>query len=84
MLRGWNQRYRVASLEETVSVPAGEFSHCAEVVISWVAHDHDLEGPQKTVLYLAPHLGIVKEQHWSSGAKYHEEVLTAFSAAAAP
>jgi hypothetical protein len=81
-LRGWNQRYRVVDTDLTVSVPAGEFNHCAKVTISWVAHEHDMEGPQKFVLYLAPHLGIIKREYWSSGAKEHEEVLTSYTTGA--
>lgn len=75
----WRQRYRVADTDLTVAVPAGEFKHCAKVTISWVAHEHDMEGPQKIVLYLAPHLGIIKREYWSSGAKEHEEVLTTYA-----
>ena len=75
-LRGWNQHYRVTAADIAVSVPAGRFEHCVVVTISWDAHEHDMEGPQKIILYLAPHLGIIKQEHWHDSAKEHEEVLT--------
>ena len=78
-LRGWNQRYHVKDTDILVSVPAGKFEHCAIVTISWVAHEHDMEGPQKKIIYLAPHLGIIKREDWSGGTKEHEEFLTSIS-----
>lgn len=81
LLRGWNQEYRVASVNETLVLPAGTFHSCAKIEITWTAHEHDMEGPQKVVLYLAPSLGIVKREEWSNGDKWHEEVLTKFSRA---
>jgi hypothetical protein len=78
-LRGWKQRYAVTSTKLTVSVPAGEFKDCARVTISWIANEHDLKGPQQLVLYLAPHLGIIKREYWNSATKEHEEVLTSYS-----
>jgi hypothetical protein len=78
-LRGWKQRYHVEATDLSVTVPGGEFKHCAKVTISWVAHEHDLEGPQKIVLYLAPRLGIIKREVWNSGDKEHEEVLTSYA-----
>jgi hypothetical protein len=77
-LRGSSQRYRVVNTDLTVSVPAGDFQHCTKVEVSWVAHEHDDIGPQKNVIYLAPHLGIIKEEKWSNGEKWHEEVLTSY------
>lgn len=77
-LRGWNQRYRVLTTDATVTVPAGVFQHCATVEVTWVAHEHDMSGPQKIVFYLAPRLGIIKREVWSDGEKWHEEVLTAY------
>jgi hypothetical protein len=78
-LRGWNQRYKVTSTKLSVSVPAGEFQGCARVTVSWIANEHDLKGPQRVVLYLAPHLGIIKREYWNSSTKEHEEVLTSYS-----
>ncbi len=77
-LRNWNQEYRAVATELTISLPAGEFHHCAKVEVSWVAHEHDMKGPQREVLYLAPHLGIVKREEWENGRKWHEEVLTKY------
>lgn len=77
-LRGWNQRYRVVNTDLTVSVPAGELQHCAKVEVSWIAHEHDMSGPQRVVIYLAPHLGIIKREEWDDGEKWHEEVLTSY------
>jgi len=77
-LRGSTQRYRVASTEMTVSVPAGDFRHCARVEVTWVARKHDETGLQKRVIYLAPNLGIIKQEAWSNGMMWHEEVLTAY------
>jgi len=37
-----------------------------------------MEGLQEIILFLAPHMGIVKEEHYDNGAKWHEEVLTNF------
>jgi len=81
-VREWNQRYRVVKTDLTVSVPAGQFEHCAEVTISWAAHEPDMEGVQEVVLYLAPHLGIIKREQWSNGTKEHEEELTSYRAVA--
>jgi hypothetical protein len=81
ILRGWNQLYRVTASDVTLSLPAGQFQHCAVVEISWVAHEHDMEGPQKVVMYLAPHLGIVKREEWDNGKKWHEEVLASYKPA---
>jgi hypothetical protein len=77
-LEGWDQLYRVAASDETVSVPAGLFPHCARVEVSWSANEHDMRGPQKVVYYLAPHLGIIKREVWSNGEKWHEEVLSRY------
>jgi hypothetical protein len=79
MLRGWKQTYRVAATDRSIVLPAGRFSHCAKVEIGWIAHEHDMNGPQKVVLYLAPTLGIIKREEWSDGEKWHEEVLTNFT-----
>jgi hypothetical protein len=79
MLRGWKQTYRVAATDQSIVLPAGRFSHCAKVEIGWIAHEHDMNGPQKVVLYLAPTLGIIKREEWSDGEKWHEEVLTNFT-----
>lgn len=79
VLRGWNQEYRVSSVDEKLVLPAGTFQDCAKIEITWTAHEHDMEGRQKIVLYLAPSLGIVKREEWSNGKKWHEEVLTKFS-----
>jgi hypothetical protein len=73
-VRGWSQTYRVATTDLTVNVPAGEFKHCAKVTVSWVANEHDMKGPQKIELYLAPSLGIVKRIVYSDGSIEHEEV----------
>jgi hypothetical protein len=78
-LRGWNQHYSVLATDQTVSVPAGQFQQCAKVEVSWTAHEHDMSGVQKVVLYLAPHLGIIKREVWSNGEKEHEEVLTKYA-----
>ena len=78
-LRGWKQQYHVVATDLSVTVPAGEFKHCAKLTISWVAHEHDMEGPQKIVLYLAPRLGIIKREEWNGGDKVHEEVLTSYA-----
>lgn len=77
-LRGWNQQYLVVATDLTVSVPAGVFPHCVKVEVSWIAHEHDMDGPQKVTLYLAPHLGIIKREQWSNGQEWHEEVLTSY------
>ncbi len=77
-LRGWNQTYRVVSSDLTVKVPAGTFRHCAKISISWIAREHDLEGPQEVDLYLAPGIGIVKRIVHSEGAVEHEEVATSY------
>ena len=38
-----------------------------------------MKGPQKIILfYLAPHLGIIKREVWSSGEKWHEEALSRY------
>jgi hypothetical protein len=80
VLRGGDQQYQVTDADLTVTVPAGTFKHCAKVTISWIAHEHDMEGLQRRVLYLAPHLGIIKQEVWAGNRKYHEEVLTRYSA----
>ena len=82
-LRGWNQLYRVIATDLTLAVPAGEFRHCAKVEVSWIAHEHDMEGLQKVAMYLAPHLGIIKREAWSNGEKWHEEVLTSYKTSSA-
>jgi len=79
VFRGWNQQYVVTDTDLAVSVPAGGLQHCARLRVSWVAHEPDMEGPQEIVLYLAPHLGIVKRELWSNSSKYHEEVLTKYA-----
>ena len=79
-LRGWNQRYRVVATDASVTVPAGAFQHCAKIEVSWTAHEPDMRGPQKVVLYLAPRLGIIKREEWSGDKKWHEEVLTQYAA----
>jgi hypothetical protein len=48
------------------------------VTISYSANEHDAVGPQRIVLYLAPHLGIVKREVWDGGIRQHEEVLTRY------
>jgi hypothetical protein len=78
-LRGWKQRYKVVDTKLRITVPAGEFDNCAKVTISWTAHEHDMIGPQKIVLYLAPNLGIIKREYWSGADKEHEEVLSSYS-----
>jgi hypothetical protein len=78
-LRGWKQRYKVVTTQLRVSVPAGDFNDCAKVTVSWVAHEHDMSGPQQIVLYIAPNLGIIKREYWAGGEKEHEEVLTAYA-----
>jgi len=78
-LRGWNQTYRVAAKNLTLSVPAGTFRHCVKIDVTWVAHEHDLEGPQRISLYLAPQLAVIKRQVYSSGVEEHEEVLRSFT-----
>ena len=75
-LRGWDQTYRVVSTDLVVDVPAGKFGNCAEVSISWIAHEHDFSGPQQVDLYLAPGIGIIKRVVHSNGSIKHEEVAT--------
>lgn len=76
MLRGNRHTYAVEATDETVAVPAGEFKHCARISISWIEHAHDASGPQRTVVHLAPHLGIIKEQDWNNDDLEIEKVLT--------
>lgn len=78
-VRGTRHTYAVQATDETVVVPAGEFKHCARISISWIAHASDVSGPQRTVVYLAPHLGIIKEQAWSNDDLGIERVLTKYS-----
>ncbi len=78
-LRGWKQTYKVEETNIALVVPAGKFEHCVKITISWIAHEHDMEGPQKVVLYLAPHLGVIKREYWAGEDKEHEEVLAKYS-----
>jgi hypothetical protein len=78
IVRHWKQKYRVTHTDQTIIVPAGTFRGCATVEITWIAHEHDMEGPQRVVLFLAPGLGIIKREEWSNGEKWHEEVLTKY------
>lgn len=75
-LRGWKQTYQVVGTNLTLETPAGNFSNCVKLKISWIAHEHDMEGLQEKILYLAPHMGIVRQEHYDNGDKWHEEVLT--------
>lgn len=77
-LGNWRQRYVVTGTNLTVTVPAGQFKGCARVTISWIAHEHDMQGAQKVVLYLAPRLGIIKREYWAESSLEHEEVLTSY------
>lgn len=77
-LRGWKQTYEVMKTGFTLETPAGKFSNCVKLKISWIAHEHDMEGLQEKILYLAPHMGIVKQEHYANGDKWHEEVLTSY------
>lgn len=79
VLRGRKQTYRVAATDQSIVLPAGRFDHCAKIEIRWIAHEHDMKGPQEVVLYLAPTLGIIKREEWSDGEEWHEEVLTNFT-----
>jgi hypothetical protein len=77
-LRGWEQRYEVIDTDVTLDIPAGKFAKCAKIKISWMAYEHDMKGLQEITLFLAPHMGIVKQEHYENSAKWHEEVLTNF------
>jgi hypothetical protein len=77
--RDWNQTYSVVDTDYRLKTPAGVFEHCVVIRITWVAHNGDVEGPQKKLIYLAPHLAVVKEQHFDNGKMWHEEVVTSFS-----
>jgi len=77
-LRGWKQTYEVIDTDVTLDIPAGKFAKCAKIRISWMAHDHDMKDFQEIILFLAPHMGIVKQEHYENGVKWHEEVLTNF------
>jgi len=77
-LRGWKQTYEVIDTDVTLDVPAGKFVKCAKIMISWIADEHDMKGLQEIILFLAPHMGIVKQENYNNGVKWHEEVLTNF------
>jgi len=63
MLRGDRHTYVVEATDDTLTLPAGEFKHCLRIRVSWIAHESDASGPQRTVVYLAPHLGIIKQRN---------------------
>ena len=71
--------YAVEATDLTVTVPAGTFKDCAKVTRSWIEHSHDATGPYRLVLYLAPHLGIIKREVWAGDEQEHEEVLTSYT-----
>ncbi|MFH1126095.1 MAG: hypothetical protein V1703_03135 [Candidatus Altiarchaeota archaeon] len=77
-LRGWQQTYEVIDTDVTLDTPAGKFVRCAKIKISWMAYEHDMKGLQEIMLYLAPHMAIIKQEHFENGFKWHEEVLTNF------
>jgi len=77
-LRGWKQTYEVIDTDVTLDIPAGKFTKCAKIKISWMAHEHDMKGLQGIIIFLAPHMGIVKQEHYDNGAMWHEEVLINF------
>jgi hypothetical protein len=77
--RDWNQTYSVEDTDYRLKTPAGVFEHCVVIKITWVAHNGDVEGPQKQLIYLAPHFAVVKEQHFDNGKMWHEEFVTSFS-----
>src|SRR3990172_2044775 len=49
-LRGWKQTYEVIGTDVTLDIPAGKFAKCAKIKISWMAHEHDMEGLQEIIL----------------------------------
>jgi hypothetical protein len=77
-LRGWQQTYDVTDTNYTLETPAGTFHKCAKIKISWIAHEQDMSGPQEKIIYLAPHLGIAKQEYYENGYKWHEEVSTSY------
>jgi hypothetical protein len=77
-LRGWKQTYKVIGTNLTVKTPTGEFKNCIEISISWVAHESDFDGVQENLLFLAPHLAIIKIQKFNNGQMWHEEYLTSW------
>lgn len=77
-LREWKQTYEVIDTDITLDTPAGTLEKCAKIKISWIAHEHDVEGLQEIILYLAPYLAIVKLEHYDNGNKWHEDILTGF------
>ncbi len=78
-IRGARLTYTVEATDDKVVVPAGEFKHCARISIAWIAHASDESGPQRSLVYLAPHLGIIKEQDWDNSDLEIERVLTKYS-----
>lgn len=79
ILRGYKETYQVMKTNVTVKTPAGEFKKCIEIKISWIANEPDMSGLQEELLFLAPHLAIIKKQAYSNKQMWHEEFLKSYS-----
>jgi hypothetical protein len=77
--RNWKQNYEVVDTGISLITKTGILKDCIQVKISWIANEPDMQGLQEISLYLAPNLGIVKQQHFDNGHMWHEEVLTKIS-----
>ena len=60
----------------TLETPVGILNNCVKIWISWKSYGHDEAGFNEIILFLAPHLGIVKKMDYADGQLWHEEVVT--------
>ena len=74
-VRGAIHHYKIIDTSVTLETPIGILNDCVKIWISWKSYGHDEAGSNEIILFLAPHLGIVKKMVYADGQLWHEEVV---------